>query len=68
MRARASQARQNRVVAAKRSLASSTSFGAARPPAHDSAQYTWSPARRTWRARTRSPSMPRAMSVCSRMV
>ena len=43
MRARASQLRQNRVVAAKRARASSMSPGPARPLAHDSAQYTWSP-------------------------
>ena len=42
--------------------------GASSPSAHDSAQNSSSPSRRTCRARTRLPSTPTAMSVRSRIV
>ncbi len=61
MRARPSQARQKRVVASRRRLASSTSAGAARPSAHDSAQYSCSPSR--GRAGP-GPGCPRPRAPC----
>ena len=48
--------------------ASSTSSGPARSSAHDNEQKARSPTRSVRRARTRPPSMPTAMSVCSRTV
>ena len=57
------QVRQNSVVVASFSCADATSSGAASSSAHDSAQYTSSPARRTRRARAVSPSMPSGRSV-----
>ena len=66
IRARASQLRQNWIVASMWAVASATSVGPARPSAHDRAQNAVSPFDSTCRARAVPPSMPISMSVLRR--